>query len=359
MKIKSILLISTILLIAVFTSSCSGSATVASGWASVATDGETAYLAYNTAIHAINLDNGTERWRFPTENDPKITFYAAPTLTEDGQLIAGGYDNILYSLNPETGAVNWTFDEAEGRYIGGTLAAGGKLFAPSADHKLYALGANGTALWAAPFETAEPLWAQPVSDADCNCIYLPSMDHKVYAIDIQTGNPIWVTADLGGAIVGVPAISADQIVYVGTFANELVAIDAKNGETLWRFETEKWVWAGPAIDETNVYFGDLSGTLYALNRLDGSPVWQVQPGGAIVGKPLLHGEDILITTEDGSVVAISSEGAIRWNQPISESLHSGPVSAGETILIATADAEKLLVATDNSGVQKWAFGLEK
>ena len=57
---------------------------VASGWASVTADGETAYLAFSTQIIAINLSSGTEIWRFPAEADAKISFYAAPVMTEDG-----------------------------------------------------------------------------------------------------------------------------------------------------------------------------------------------------------------------------------------------------------------------------------
>jgi outer membrane protein assembly factor BamB len=206
---------------------------------------------------------------------------------------------------------------------------------------------------------SEPLWAKPAIDPMCNCVYLPSMDHKVYALDAKTGALQWNTEDLGGAIVSTPSVSDDMMLYVGTFAKEMVALDAKTGKELWRFAANDWVWAEPALDGDTLYFGDLSGTFYAVDRKTGTSKWQIQPGGAIVGTPLITPEGIFFTTESGSLVAVNAEGTIRWNQPYETSLHTGPVSAGNSILIATSNPESLLIAVDPSGVQKWVFALEK
>jgi len=359
MKIR-VPLILIVIALAMLTGACTGNAvTVASGWAGVATDEDTAYLAFNNHVHAINLDSGVERWRFPAEADAKITFYAAPALTDDGQLIVGGYDNVLYSLSTATGQVNWKFEGAEGRFVGSVLVAGETIYAPNANHRLYALGLDGKMAWATPFETGEPLWAQPVADPACDCIYLTSMDHKIYAVNAQTGRQIWATPDLGGAIVGTPALGEDGRLYAGTFASEMLALDAGTGEILWRFATQKWAWASPAIEGETLYFGDLSGTFYALDRQTGQVLWQLQPGGAIVGKPLVYESGIYFTTETGSLLSVTPEGATRWNLPFDLDLHAGPVAAGETILVASSDSEKLLIAVDSNGVQKWSFGIKK
>jgi outer membrane protein assembly factor BamB len=329
----------------------------ASGWASLASDDESAYVAFNTQVFAINLANGTERWRFPSEPDPKISFYAAPTLTADGALIVGGYDNVLYRVDKQTGQGTPFFEEAKGRFIGSALVTSELVLAPSADHFLYAVDLNGRKVWQQG--TSEPLWAKPATDPDCACIYLTSMDHKVYAYEIDTGRLLWSSPDLGGAIVGTPAVSEDKVVYVGTFANEMVALEAATGAEIWRFQANDWVWGGPAIGEDLLYFGDLSGGFYALERETGAVRWQIQPGGAIVGTPLVTPDGIYFTTEDGSLVCVNPEGTIRWNQPLADSLHAGPVAAGDDILVATSNPENLLIAVDSNGIKKWSFGLEK
>lgn len=351
---KNIIIIFTLLALSLSLVGCGGSArTVASGWAGITTDDDTAYVAFNTQVVAIDLANGTVRWRYPNEPDAKISFYAPPALTDDGGVIVGGYDNILYRINADNGQGTPFFEGANGRYIGGVLVTPNYIYAPSADHNLYALDMNGNQVW--NFKTGEPIWASPAADPDCSCIYLSSMDHKVYALDAATGNLGWTTDDLGGSIVSTPLVSDDLVLYVGTFANELIALDASTGAELWRFGTANWVWGSPALDGDNLYFGDLSGTFYAVDRYDGATQWQIQPGGAIVGTPLITDNGIYFTTEDGSLIAVTPEGTIRFNQPFETSLHAGPVTAGDTILVTTSDPEKLLIALDQNGVQKWSF----
>ncbi len=355
---RSALFISIFLLLAVALNGCAGGSTsrmAAAGWAGVAADEETAYLAYNSHVYAISLENGNERWRFPAEADPKISFYAAPALTIDGQLIIGGYNNILYSLNPINGQLNWTFEQSDGRFIGGPLATENGIFAPSTDHNLYALEFDGKTMWPA-FETGEQIWTAPATDFECACIYVASMDHRIYAIDAQSGAESWQTVDLGGAIVGTPSLSPDRILYTGTFAKEIIALDAKNGNELWRFSTLDWVWSSPALDETTLYVGDLSGTLYAVDRQTGNQLWQIQTESSIVGKPLITDSTIYFTNEAGSITAIDSKGSARWTKTFEGNTHAGPVAAGELVLVATSQPEALLIAFNANGTQKWLFG---
>jgi len=356
-KNYSNILILIVLILAISLSACTGgrSSMTASGWAGITTDEDTAYVAFGSHIVAVNLTNGIERWRFPAEADAKISFYAAPEISENGNLIAGGYDNVLYSVNPDNGQGTPLFEGSEGRYVGGPLVTEDMIYAPSVDHILYAINLNGQEVW--HFETEDPLWAAPASDSDCKCIYLSSMDHRVYSLDAKNGGLIWKSDDLGGSIVGSPTISEDNILYIGTFANELVALDAATGRELWRFPTEKWVWSGPVVSGDRLYFGDLSGTLFAVDRQTGGSVWQIQTGGAIVGTPVVLDDAIYFTTEDGTFRSVNTEGTNRWEHTYETSLHSGPVISGNTILVATSDPEQLLIAFDPSGAEKWSFAL--
>ena len=339
-------------------SSCSGrSSMVAAGWAGLVTDDESAYVAFNTQVIAVNLTNGTEQWRFPKEADQKISFYAPPAFSGDGRLIVGGYDNVLYSIDTSTGEGEPFFDGAHGRYIGGPLVSSSMIYAPSADNTLYALDLDGTLVWS--YETDKPLWAKPAINPGCDCVYLSSMDHHVYALDAQSGKLVWKTEDLGGSIVGTPVLSDNEQIYVGTFSNELIALNAQDGSILWSFPTNDWVWSGPGLKDDTLFFGDLSGTFFAVNRKDGSSLWQFQPESPIVGRPLIRDDGVYFTTEDGTVFSLNLEGTIRWSLPFDSNLQAGPVDAGDQIIVATSNPELLLISIDPSGVQKWTYSLEK
>ncbi len=181
------------------------------------------------------------------------------------------------------------------------------------------------------------------------------MDHYLYAINPENGKLVWKTEDLGGPVVSHPSLSEDGLIVLGTFGNEVIAIDEKSHNVVWRFQTSDWAWATPVIDGDQVYASDIGGTFYALDLQSGEVLWQIQPGGGIYAKPLVQNEMIYFSTDNSSLVVISRDGVIQRNQPIEGKLYAGPVGAGDKILLAPSEAEYFLVALSESGVQVWGY----
>jgi len=358
MKRKHILFGILLIISAALLSGCAGgAASAASGWPGVSVYDDTVYIAYQQHIYALNTTNGLEKWRFPAEADNKVTFFAAPVLTEDGQLLAGSYNNSLYSINPENGEQNWVFTGASDRYIGSLLATPDTIYAPTAGDELVALDLNGNLRW--KFQARGALWSTPVTDKNCECVYVASMDHRIYALEAQSGNLLWETDDLGGSIVGKPALSDEGILYAGTFASEILAIDAQEGQILWRTPTNGWIWGGPTIVGDLLYFGDLAGYFYAVERSSGEIRWDIQPNGPISETPLVVEESIFFSTEAGTLYALDLVGNTRWSKDIGEKLYAAPVRADQLILVASVGSDELLFALDTNGNQQWSFTPEK
>jgi outer membrane protein assembly factor BamB len=365
-----------LIFLSVTLSACAGgaAATAASSWPGLTVAGDTAFLAYNQHVYAINIANGEEKWRFPSEADPKISFYAPPALTDDGQLLVGGYDHVLYSLDPQTGTVIWPFKGAKNRYIGEPLVGQNGIFAPNADRTLYALDFQGNSLW--PYHTEGEQWAKPIADPACECIYLATMDHRIYAINALDGSEEWKTDDLGGSAVGTPAYGPEGTLFIGTFNSEMLAIDAKSGRILWQTPTDGWVWGGPAYKDGVLYFGDLKGSFYALKASNGEVLWKITPDGPIAQPPLLMDDTIYFTTEAGSIYALDYNSGIRWEQNLKAiytlddqgnkrflkgKLYTSPAIAGDKILVAPTGVNEHLIALDMNGSEKsiWVFIPEK
>jgi outer membrane protein assembly factor BamB len=153
-------------------------------------------------------------WRFPASPDAKTQFFAAPAISET-QVFAGSYNNTLVAIDKNNGSEKWTFAQQD-RYIASPLVVGEQVFAPNTDKHLYALNTSGDLLWS--FKTTGPNWTKPVSDEQF--VYLASMDHFLYALNLEyssaalavdtTGSrtlrkPVW-SVDLGTAVVADPVL---------------------------------------------------------------------------------------------------------------------------------------------------------
>ena len=145
---KKLIIVTIILLGALFLSACAGGALRGTSWPGLAADGQTAYLADGSFVYAVDLSNGTELWRYPGTRNGKLTFYAAPTITPDGLVIVGsaGTDHSLVALNPadinpETKAPveAWKFTGATDHWVAAPLILNDKLFAVNSDGNLYVL----------------------------------------------------------------------------------------------------------------------------------------------------------------------------------------------------------------------------
>ncbi|MBN1535310.1 MAG: PQQ-like beta-propeller repeat protein [Anaerolineales bacterium] len=334
-------------------SGCTGSTTVASSWPGLFVDQDTAYVAYNTQVYAVNTMNGNEIWRFPEEANAKTTFYAPPVLTSDNQLIAGSYNFELYSLNPSNGTEKWSFTNPKNRFIGSPLLTEAGIFASNSDNTLYALDLQGNLLWS--YEVGGEIWAQPVMDPDGTKLYLSSLDHYLYAVS-SDGQLIWKTKQsLGGAIVGSPAIGSNNTLYVGSFGSKMFAINADNGEILWSFPTEAWVWSGPVCKDNVLYFGDLNNAFYALDAENGKSLWQYPTDGPVVGTPLVTEDTIYFGTEIGTLYSLDFQGNLNWKKTIDAKIYQSPVRSGDLLLLAPVAKENILIAFDLNGNQKWVF----
>ena len=344
-----------IIFLAIFSiliSACSSAIYASTGWHGLAAGSDTAYLAAGTQVYAVDLNTHGEKWRYPEKANAKISFYANPVLTADNQLLLPSYDHNLYILDAASGKEIWKFSESTNRLIASPLVIGNLAYQPSTDGFIYAVDLTEQQLkWKQ--KTGDPIWAEPADNANCNCIFVASMDHFIYSFDATTGTLIWKT-DMGAAVVGTPAVSSDGSLYVGTFGKQMIALDAATGRVRWRFDTQDWVWSGPTLNNNVLYFGDLSGNIYALN-VDGTKEWSNKEINPIVDTPAVSQDKIYFTTESDTLHIFNTAGDKVSSQVIGGVIYSSPVITGDTLLVAPTNFDASLVALNLNGAQQWSF----
>jgi len=373
MNNRKALVVMTFILIAGLLSGCTAGAGIASSWPGISTDGEKGYFAFGSEIFALDTKNGTLIWRYPESPDAKTQFFAAPAISET-QVLAGSYNNTLVAVDKNSGTGKWTFALAKDRYIASPLVVGEQIFAPNTDKHLYVLNTSGDLLWS--FKTTGPNWTKPVSDEQF--IYLASMDHFLYALNLEyssaalavdtTGSrtlvekPVW-SVDLGTAVVADPVISDGKIL-VATIDGKLHCVDSASGNIAWTFEDgDRYdsIWGSPVVTDEAIYFGNENGEVFAVSPETGKALWPApySAGGEIIAGGISIDGGVIFVNKQGKVFSINAAKEPKPLVTLDMVMYATPKAAGTNILLAPAAKEKLFMAIDLSGNEVWSFTATK
>ena len=125
-----------------------------------------------------------------------------------------------------------------------------------------------------------------------------------------------------------------------------------------------WVWTGPVLEGTVLYYGDGNGVLHAQPSNGSTELWQQALNGSIIGTPLVVGNNLVVGTESGTgsetgtLYFVSNDGqsvrpiAIPGN---AGKFYSSAISAGTDILVAPLGGDATLIALDQTGTALWSF----
>ena len=167
----------------------------------------------------------------------------------------------------------------------------------------------GSMIWS--FATGSAVQSLPAISSDGKVLYVGSYDNNLYAVDALTGSKIWSFAT-NSAVDSSPALSSDgKVVYFGSNDGNLYAVAALTGSKIWSFETGGAVSTSPAIgsDGTVVYVGSDDQNLYAVDAVTGVQIWSFSTGGAVESSPTLSGDGkvVYVGTNNNTLYAVATE----------------------------------------------------
>ncbi len=154
--------------------------------------------------------------------------------------------------------------------------------------------------------------SSPALDASGN-VFFGSLDGYVYSVD-GDGALRW-RYDSGDWVDSSPVLSRDEsTLYVGSWGDKLIALDAGTGSFLWSYATDSLVYSSPAVAvDGTIYFGSSDGFLYALFP-DGKLKWEFEVGGELDSSPAVDASgNVYVGSSAGSVSCISPAGAELWS----------------------------------------------
>jgi eukaryotic-like serine/threonine-protein kinase len=130
--------------------------------------------------------------------------------------------------------------------------------------------------------------------------YVGTFENEVIAIDMKTRKVTWTYRhpDRLFPYYSSAALSQGRIV-LGGRDKMIHALDAKTGKAHWTFMTNARVESSPAIVANRVFVGSTDGRLYVLDLLKGEKLWDFDAGSAITASPAVSGDRLVVGTHDG------------------------------------------------------------
>jgi outer membrane protein assembly factor BamB len=190
-------------------------------------------------ISRSNVSNLEEAWGLPSQAQSTYGAFAASPVISNGVIYMQDLESTVQAVSLDSGDVLWTFkSESATQGPNGVVVGDGKVF-----------GATAFEAFALDQETGKKLWSVPVAEAPLAIDMAPGYeDGLVYVSTV----PVNVNSEYQGGGVGT-----------------LWALDAKNGQKKWHFDTvpkDLWgdkennsgggLWYPPSFDgKGSMYFG--------------------------------------------------------------------------------------------------------
>ncbi|MBI4951025.1 MAG: PQQ-binding-like beta-propeller repeat protein [Myxococcales bacterium] len=158
---------------------------------------------------------------------------------------------------------------------------------------------------------------------------------------------------------------AHRRVFVGSSDRGLYALNAVNGATLWRFETDDAVHSEPLYDgaEDALYFGSNDGALYKVRAVDGALLWRFSTNAQVTRRPVVHRGVVYVANANDTLVAIHQKsGELLWyrhRQPalgMGISGYAGPTVHGDRVYAAFSDGT-VVAYEAKDGAEIWSRDL--
>lgn len=304
------------------------------GWvAGAAIVGEHVYApALCGFVHCLKRETGEEVWKYRSIDDPDPKqfapgFKATPLITETAVYL-GDEDGVLHALDRTTGAKLWTF--ATGAEIAGCVATfEDQLLLASHDSFLYCLNTDGTEAW--KFQTNDRINCSPGIVE--HFTFLAGCDEHLRVIDVKSGMET-LDMPLESFLIASPAIVGD-LLYVGTHTGQIVCVNWRKGEFVWRYEGPRKMpfHASAAVTDDLVIVGGHDKTIHAVDRATGESKWTFATRAKVESSGVVVDRRFFVGSQDGNVYGVSLDSGMEiWKFNAGKDVDAG-LAIGEGCMI--------------------------
>jgi eukaryotic-like serine/threonine-protein kinase len=182
-------------------------------------------------------------------------------------------------------------------------------------------------------------------------VFVGSFDDNLYALDAQTGKMKWAFNSKNDMYS--PTVEGDKVYIHSGNQYKLFAVNIADGSKIWEFEQYVFIRASPLIENGLIYTsigGNFSMTsrIYALDADNGGKRWEFKTSGWY-DSPISVNSNLLFTTTYPFTALDLSTGKIKWQYAGDGESYSGRLSNG---LVFFTSKKGIIVVDANTGIFK-------
>ncbi len=285
-------------------------------------------------VVCLDLKTGQKEWSYQSIDEiPANSFapgFKAPVTISRGVVYAGDEDGVMHAIDAATGKRKWIY-KTEGEIYSGAVVVDDRLLFGSYDNALHCVKVeDGTAFW--KFATDGYVHCTPGIVE--NSAFIAGCDEHLRRIDLQTGKELSVLP-LSTYLIASPAIRGD-LLYVGTYANEVVAVNWREMKIAWRYrpsDKEFPFHSSAALGEKVLVIGSRDKQIHGIEIATGKGLWTTPTRARVDSSPAIVGQRVFVGSDDGNLYQLAIEsGEVQWKFNLGKSIHAGPV-VGEGYLV--------------------------
>ena len=204
-----------------------------------------------------------------------------------------------------------------------------------------------------------PLWKSfiggPVRSSPAvvdGCVYIGSGTQNLYALNATDGTTLWNFPTVY-PVDSSPAVS-NGVVYVANSDDFIYAINASTGSQIWSHSIRSSS-SSPAVYNGYVYIGSYNGYIYGLNASTGAQIWKYQTGDEVYSSPAAAYGCVYVGSEDNNVYCLNAtSGSKIWQSPTGYWVTSSPAISHGNVYVGSQD-DNIYCLNATTGAKEWSY----
>ncbi len=249
-------------------------------------------------VRGIEAATGRVLWEIETRG-PNV---ARPTAVDEDVLV-GSMDGRLYRLHQRNGGLVWRSDLiGRGDLTSDIVTSGERAFVTTTDNRISALSlADGSVLWdrSRPHRGEFTITGQAGPALHGDTVITGFSDGELVAMALSDGATVW-SADLSNErtefadVDSTPVMAGDTLVVSG-YASGLYGVDPADGAILWQVPGEAY--GTVATLDRMVYVPQADGHVLAVDAADGEVLWRTTVFKGVPRTPAVTRRYVMVPVE--------------------------------------------------------------